>query len=94
MWGEEGLGLCNQKKTLQVVTTSRLESADQADTLDSLGQHYLCRFDWFGNIQDLDSAVKHLLEAVASIPLNHPGRDLRFSTAWEFRIGFVLNDLV
>ena len=53
---------------LEEVTINRFENAD--DLLSNIGNHYQCRFHWFGIKIDLDSAIEDWVETVPSIPLN------------------------
>ena len=53
------------------------DSVRHPDILCNLGTSYQVQFEGFGNIQDLESAIKHWREAVASITLT--GQSFWFS---------------
>ena len=65
------LSIKYQLEALAVASTP-LESAKRAEFLNNLGISYNIRCNRFGDIKDINSSIKRLLEAVSSTPLDKP----------------------
>ena len=52
---------------------------DRAGRLNNLGNHFLCRYERSGNLQDLEAAIARSQAAVEATPEDHPDRAGRLS---------------
>ena len=81
------------KQRKAIIYTPR-HSTDRPLMLSNLGNSYLCRYDRFGYVKDMDSAIRLQLKAIASILRDSTLRlDLQSFPAWGLHMLADLNDL-